>query len=256
LSQYYDDAHFYCSFLKHVRKYFVLSLSGPCVQCQQLSVNEIEARMISLTSVDRPVNHNDRPKEEPMDWKDVGHAVTKVAPVLGAVLSGPIGAVATSAGALAASFLGTEPEPKALMHALEDPETMLRLKELEDRHRARLLEWQARQLELEVENTKSARRREIELAKTGSAAAWVTGVVALVVIVGFFGMLHQVLSRDMVNEPALILLGSLGTAFGAVVNYYLGSSLGSTKKTGMLEKAAGLGFADAAPVKTSGADTQ
>jgi hypothetical protein len=179
-----------------------------------------------------------------MDWKDVGRTVAKAAPLLGAVLTGPAGAVAASAGALAASFLGEEPEPDALMRALKDPEAAIKLRELENRHRARLLEWQARQLELEVENTKSARNREVELAKAGSAAAWVTGVVALVVIAGFFGMLHQVLARDMVNEPALILLGSLGTAFGAVVNYYLGSSLGSTRKTGFLEKAAG---APAAP---------
>lgn len=173
-----------------------------------------------------------------MDWKDVGKTVAKAAPVLGAVLTGPAGAIAASAGALAASFLGEEPEPENLMRALENPEAMIRLRELEDRHRARLLEWQARQLELEVENTKSARNREVELAKAGSAAAWITGIVALVVIVGFFGMLHQVLAKDLINEPALILLGSLGTAFGAVVNYYLGSSLGSTRKTNFLEKAA------------------
>lgn len=35
--------------------------------------------------------------------------------------------------------------------------------------------------------------------------------------------------------PALVLLGSLGTAFGAVVNYYLGSSLGSAQKTAMIQ---------------------
>jgi len=173
-----------------------------------------------------------------MDWKDVGKAVAKAAPILGAVLTGPAGAVAASAGTLVASILGVEPEPEAVAGMLKDPEAMIRLKELEDRHRERLVEWRTRQLELEVENTKSARNREVELAKAGSSAAWVTGAVALVVIAGFFGMLHQVLAKDMVNEPALLLLGSLGTAFGAVVNYYLGSSLGSTQKTVMLDKAA------------------
>lgn len=186
-----------------------------------------------------------------MNWKDVGKSIAAVAPLLGAVLTGPVGAVAASAGTLAASFLGVEPKPEIIAGMLKDPKTMLRLKELEDQHRARLVEWQTRQLELEVENTKSARNREVELAKTGSAAAWVTGLVAMVVITGFFGMLHQVLAKEMVNEPALILLGSLGTAFGAVVNYYLGSSLGSTRKNAILEKAANLPVADGP--KTTGA---
>ena len=32
------------------------------------------------------------------------------------------------------------------------------------------------------------------------------------------------------GEPGILLLGSLSTAFGSVVNYYLGSSLGSALK--------------------------
>ena len=43
-------------------------------------------------------------------------------------------------------------------------------------------------------------------------------------------MLTEVINQTMINEPALLLLGSLGTAFGSVVNYYLGSSIGSYRK--------------------------
>ena len=41
--------------------------------------------------------------------------------------------------------------------------------------------------------------------------------------------------RTVLSESAIYLLASLGAAFGAVVNYYLGSSLGSTQKTAMLK---------------------
>ena len=165
-----------------------------------------------------------------MDWKDVGTCVAKVAPVLGAALGGPVGAIAGAAGTLVSSFLGVESEPEAVAAALQDPESLLRLKELEAEEQRQLIGWQKAQLEAELMNVQGARAREVELAKAGHGGAWVTGAVALVVIVGFFWMLSKVVEASDVSEPALLLLGSLGTAFGAVVNYYLGSSLGSYRK--------------------------
>jgi len=168
-----------------------------------------------------------------MEWRDVAGTVAKVAPVLGAVLGGPVGAVAGAAGSLLGSFLGVKAEPEAVAEALRDPQTALRMRELEQERMTQLLQWQATQLEAELANVRDARAREVSLAALGHGGAWVTGAVALVVIAGFFWMLHAVVSMQTVNEPALLLLGSLGTAFGAVVNYYLGSSLGSYRKDGL-----------------------
>ncbi|KAF1074298.1 hypothetical protein [Halodesulfovibrio sp. MK-HDV] len=165
-----------------------------------------------------------------MDWKDLGLSVAKVAPILGAVLGGPVGAIAGAAGTLISSFLGVDPEPEAVEAALRDPKTLLKLKQLEVEQQAQLLGWQRAQLDAELRNVQDARAREVALAKAGHGGAWVTGVVALVVIGGFFWMLNIIVSTPDVSEPALLLLGSLGTAFGAVVNYYLGSSLGSYRK--------------------------
>ena len=39
---------------------------------------------------------------------------------------------------------------------------------------------------------------------------------------------------DKAREPLLILVGSLGAAFGAVVNYWFGSSSGSAHKSELL----------------------
>lgn len=165
-----------------------------------------------------------------MDWKELGSSVAKVAPVLGAALGGPVGVIAGAAGTLISSFLGVEPEPQAVAKALQDPEVLLQLKQLEVEQQSQLLGWQRAQLDAELRNVQDARAREVALAKAGSGGAWVTGVVALVVICGFFWMLNVVVSTPDISEPALLLLGSLGTAFGAVVNYYLGSSLGSYRK--------------------------
>ncbi|MCT4534494.1 hypothetical protein [Halodesulfovibrio sp.] len=165
-----------------------------------------------------------------MDWKELATSVAKVAPVLGAALGGPVGAIAGAAGTLISSFLGVDPEPQAVAAALENPQMLLKLKELEVEQQAQLLGWQRAQLEAELQNVQGARAREVALAKAGHGGAWITGMVSLVVICGFFWMLSEVVAAPDVSEPALLLLGSLGTAFGAVVNYYLGSSLGSYRK--------------------------
>lgn len=60
-------------------------------------------------------------------------------------------------------------------------------------------------------------------------------VLAVLVVVGFLGALWIALGREKVSEPALLLLGGLGSAFGAVINYYFGSSLGSAVKTTLLK---------------------
>ena len=60
----------------------------------------------------------------------------------------------------------------------------------------------------------------------------------MIVTVGFFAMLWLVLSggKSELGDAGLMLLGTLASAFGAVVNYYLGSSLGSTSKDAYIKK--------------------
>ncbi len=165
-----------------------------------------------------------------MEWKDIAHFVAKSAPILGAALGGPIGAIAGAAGSIIASTLGVEATPAAIASMLQKPEVLIKLKELEMQERVRFMQWQEEQMNAELNNVKDARAREVNLARLGHGGAWVTGVVSLVVVLGFFWMLTEVINQTMINEPALLLLGSLGTAFGSVVNYYLGSSIGSYRK--------------------------
>jgi membrane protein DedA with SNARE-associated domain len=59
------------------------------------------------------------------------------------------------------------------------------------------------------------------------------------ITLGFFGVLGWMLyDSSVVNSPPLlIMLGSLGAAFGAVVNFWLGSTAGSAQKTQLLAQA-------------------
>lgn len=167
-----------------------------------------------------------------MSWADVGKAVSKVAPILGGVIGGPVGVIAGAAGALVGSFLGVDADPESITKALADPETLVKLKQLESDERQRLLEWQTSQLNAELENVKSAREREISLAQAGHGASWATSIVSCIVTIGFFIMLYIVISggKAELGDAGLMLLGTLATGFGAVINYYLGSSLGSASK--------------------------
>lgn len=55
--------------------------------------------------------------------------------------------------------------------------------------------------------------------------------LSVVITAGFFTLLSMLLFYDAKNVTILnIMIGSLGSAFLAIINYYFGSSLGSMKK--------------------------
>lgn len=64
-------------------------------------------------------------------------------------------------------------------------------------------------------------------------------VLAILVTICFFSLMI-ILAFHEVPEKSLsilnILMGSLGTSWGSVINYYFGSSSGSAKKTELLSK--------------------
>lgn len=69
-------------------------------------------------------------------WKDVGQAVGKFAPMLGALVGGPAGA---SVGAMIASAMGTGNTPMEVQQALvTDPAAAVKLKEIESRRQVEL----------------------------------------------------------------------------------------------------------------------
>lgn len=65
----------------------------------------------------------------------------------------------------------------------------------------------------------------------------VQALLAFVLTVGFFACIWMVTKTEVsssMRDALLILIGSLGAAFGAVVNYYFGSSSGSAAKNQLL----------------------
>ncbi len=64
----------------------------------------------------------------------------------------------------------------------------------------------------------------------------VPALLAVLVCVGFFGALWAVLDATEVGDGALLLLGGAASAFGAVVQFYFGSSQGSRDKDALLRR--------------------
>jgi hypothetical protein len=77
----------------------------------------------------------------------------------------------------------------------------------------------------------SARKMQIETRSI------VPGVLALLITLGFFGILAWMLAGDYTPTDALlVMLGSLGTAWTSIVAYYYGSSSGSQQKNSILDR--------------------
>ena len=164
-----------------------------------------------------------------MDWKDIAGTVGKAAPLLGTLLGGPAGG---AVGAIIASALGTGGSADEVAQALAtNPEAAIKLRQIEADRQVRLQELVAAhadaELRIAAEDRKDARQMQV------SVKSRVPAVLALSITGGFFGVLALMLWgvwKPTDNNALLILLGALGTSWGAVVNYYFGSSAGSARK--------------------------
>lgn len=170
-----------------------------------------------------------------MDWKTVSKQFIQAGlPILGTILGGPLGGVAgKAASALVASKLGceeTELNPDMLANGLADPDTLIKLKELELSHG----------LELEsliIEDRKSARQREIEITRITGTRDINLYIMAWILFAGFFMLLALLMFHTLPKDQSgviYMLFGALSTGFGSVVAYFFGSSKSSKEKTDLL----------------------
>lgn len=87
--------------------------------------------------------------------------------------------------------------------------------------------------QLDAADRASARARQMAVKD------WIPSALALLVTFGFFGILGAMLKWDVPsdNKPVLFaMVGSLGTAWVAIVGYYFGSSSGSAAKSETIDR--------------------
>jgi len=155
--------------------------------------------------------------------------VRTVAPSLASAVGGPLAgmAVRTISEALLGKPDGTEDE-LAQAAAKATPEQLLALKKAEQDFAVKMRELDIDLERIANEDRGSARDREVKTRD------WTPRLLAGLITLGYFGALFYMLRNGLPqhggSEAMLVMLGTLGTAWGGVVAYYFGSSAGSKAK--------------------------
>jgi hypothetical protein len=152
----------------------------------------------------------------------------QLAPVVGAAIGGPWGGLAVKA---LAEGLGLKADADLdeieRVVASADPDKLVELRRVEAKFKTDLERLGVESERLGVEDRKDARAHQ---AKTADKTP---GVIAAVVVSGFFGVLGAlvfVTIPDAASAPLNIMLGALGVLLTQVGNFYFGSSAGSKSK--------------------------
>ncbi len=164
------------------------------------------------------------------DWKNL---FKSVAPALGTALGSPL---AGAAAAFIADRLGIESKTvESVTEVLNSgkllPDQIEKIQLAEIDFQKFLETNKIDMAKINVDNTKDARLMQMTTRSNMPA------VMSLLITVGFFGILGYMLTDDYKSsEPLLVMLGSLGTAWVAVVNFWFGSSHGSMQKNEALTR--------------------
>lgn len=163
-----------------------------------------------------------------INWKSI---VKNVAPVLGTALGGPLAGVAVKA--IADNVFGnpemTEEEIAEQLSSAS-PETLLKLREADQRFKVDMKKLDVDVYGLEVKDRDSARQMFQRLP--GAQI-----VLSTVFIGGYFGVFYYVFTETPTESPGPVITTLIGTLTASVIqimNFWFGSSLGSSRKTDIL----------------------
>jgi len=159
-----------------------------------------------------------------MDW------LTQIAPTIATALGGPLAGMAVTAVS------------KAIGVAPEEVQNVISAGKLDANQVAAI-----QQAELELK--KQAQEMNLDFAKLANddrksardmqsvTKSFIPPVLALLVTLGFFGILIGLMTKAFATSDALMLmLGSLGTAWTGIIAFYFGSSASSQNKDALLHQ--------------------
>lgn len=158
-----------------------------------------------------------------MNW------LAQIAPTLATCLGGPLAGMGV---ALLEKVLGVSAD--AVQDVIDsgkvtgDQIAQIKLAEIELKKQAADLGLNFEKLA--VEDRKDARAMQVQ------TKSWVPPVLAILITIGFFGILGWLLVHpaDAANTALMIMLGSLSTAWAGVISFFFGSSQGSQNKDQLL----------------------
>ncbi len=173
-----------------------------------------------------------------MDLKTLGKNVIDLAPAIGSVLLGAPGAAGGVAIKALASAFGlsddeTTPERIAALIA-GDPEAALKLRQADAAFQIEMRKLDIEELKAWISDTDSARQRQTEHERATGKTDINIYILAWVLVVGFFLLIAVLMCVEIPTanrEASAILMGAVAAGFGAVWQYFFGSSKSSREKT-------------------------
>lgn len=162
------------------------------------------------------------------DWKSL---VGSIAPTIATALGGPLAGMAVKAVGDAIGITDATPDTVGAALANATPEQLAAIKKADQDFAAKMKELDINLEEIQAHDRDSARGMQINLRSNIPAA------LATLITVGFFGILIGLMGGWLHtgdSNELLLLLGALATSWGAVVNFYYGSSQQSHIQTRIL----------------------
>ena len=195
-------------------------------------------------------------------WENISDTLLKSAPTVLGALGGTLGTVIApgagtgvgavlgkKAGEILAGIFGVPVDrPDAIIDAIKaDPNAVLKLREAEMAMQLELARLANEKLKIDLDETKaylsdvqSARQREIDIKKAGGSNLTFYSI-GWIITLSFFGAIVLIVLKPIGIDSSMrdvlnMLLGYLASNFTTVVQYFFGSSKGSSDKQGLLAK--------------------
>lgn len=172
-------------------------------------------------------------------FDSIKSSVSAVAPILGAAIGGPFGAMAVNI--VSKILIGKEHATnEELAHAMETitPEKLLELQKGDQQFKVDMKKLGIDEEKLRAMDRQRAREMALSRDKSGKKD-WLEPLIAVMIIAGFFGTIAAVLFlpiQHAMANVADILIGALGAAFVSVYQFYFGSSKSSSDKTKIISE--------------------
>ena len=164
--------------------------------------------------------------------KVAGPILGQIAPTIATALGGPLAGLATKT--LSNVLFGHEEgDADAISAALQNatPDQLANVKKIDADFNSKMKELDIDLERIAAGDRDSARRREMVVGDH------MPKILAIGVTAGFFGILFWMFVNGVPkngNEPLLLMLGALQTAFTGIIAYYFGSSAGSKAKDSLM----------------------
>lgn len=156
------------------------------------------------------------------------------APTVATALGGPLAGLAVK---FLADKLGVPPsDEEAIVQAVQGvgPEQIVQLKQMDIEFQKFLRQNQIDLERIAADDRKDARNMLVQTKST------VPALLSVGVTIGYFGILIMMLKGELRvgdSQALLLMLGALGSAWGAIMQYWFGSSASSANKDATIHAA-------------------